>query len=74
MPRIRVVFYREENGTAPVVEWLDSLPRKVQDKCRLKLERLRELGYELRRPEANLLRDGIYELRMRAGSVNYRML
>ena len=34
----------------------------------------RELGHELRRPEADLLRDGIYELRVRLGSVNYRML
>ena len=44
------------------------------DKCRVKLERLRDLGHELRRPEADYLRDGIYELRVRVGSVNYRML
>ena len=31
-------------------------------------------GYELRRPDADLLRDGIYELRIRDGSVNYRLL
>jgi hypothetical protein len=29
----------------------------------LRVDRLRELGHELRRPEADLLRDGIYELR-----------
>src|SRR2546426_10968641 len=28
----------------------------------LRLDRLREMGHELRRPEADLLRDGIYEL------------
>jgi Gp49-like protein DUF891 len=28
----------------------------------------------LRRPEADYLRDGIYELRVRMGSVNYRIL
>jgi len=33
-----------------------------------------ELGHELRRPEADLLRDGIYELRARLGTVNYRIL
>ena len=33
-----------------------------------------ELGYELRPPEADLLRDGIYELRARLGTVNYRIL
>ena len=31
-------------------------------------------GHELRRPEADLLRDGIYELRVRLGTANYRML
>jgi hypothetical protein len=32
------------------------------------------MGHELRRPEADLLRDGIYELRARLGTVNYRLL
>ena len=46
----------------------------MQHKCIVKLERLEELGHELRRPEADFLRDGIYELRVRFQSVNYRML
>ena len=54
MPPIPVVFYRESDGTAPVLEWLEALPAKVQDKCRIKIERLYELGHELRRPEADL--------------------
>ena len=32
------------------------------------------MGHELRRPEADLLQDGIYELRARDGRVNYRIL
>lgn len=40
----------------------------------MRIERLHELGYALRRPEADLLRDGIYELRASFQSVNYRML
>jgi putative component of toxin-antitoxin plasmid stabilization module len=32
------------------------------------------MGHELRRPEADLLRDGIHELRARRGRVNYRIL
>jgi len=74
LPRIRVVFYQEEDGTVPLLKWLDGLPVKVQDKCRLKLERLQELGYELRRPEADYLRDGVYELRVSLQAINYRML
>jgi phage-related protein len=31
-------------------------------------------GHELRRPAADYLRDGIYELRAKRGRVNYRLL
>ncbi|HSA62444.1 MAG TPA: type II toxin-antitoxin system RelE/ParE family toxin [Nitrospiraceae bacterium] len=74
MPRTRVVFYKDSTGRVPVLEWLDSLPPKVQDKCVVKIERLRELGHELRRPEADLLRDGIHELRVGRDGVNFRIL
>jgi phage-related protein len=74
MPRTNVLLYRDDDGTVPFLEWFDALPRKAQDKCRVNIERLRELGYELRRPEADCLRDGIYELRVRLQRINYRML
>lgn len=73
-PMISVVFYRDEDGTCPLLEWLDSLPRRAQDKCVVRIERLREKGHELRRPEADYLRDGIYELRAKHLGVNYRIL
>jgi len=71
---ISVVFYRDNDGTCPLLEWLDSLPRKAQDKCVVRIERLKELGHELRRPEADYLRDGIYELRAKHLGINYRLL
>jgi len=74
MPRTNVLIYRDDEGSVPILAWLDELPPKAQDKCRVKIERLRELGHELRRPEADFLRDGIYELRVRLQRVNYRML
>jgi len=74
VPRTHVVFYQDDDRTVPVLDWLDSLPSKAQDKCVVKIERLRELGHELRRPEADILRDGIYELRVGLRGVNYRML
>lgn len=49
-------------------------PPKAYAKCVVRIRRLVELGHELRRPEADFLRDGIYELRARLGTVNYRML
>ena len=64
MSKTKVVFYREEDGTVPVLDWLDGLPDKVKAKCRVRIERLKGLGHELRRPEADYLRDGIYELRV----------
>ena len=60
-----------------MVDWLRALnetnPRAF-DKCRAAVARLAILGHELRRPEADYLRDGIYELRIRLGSINYRLL
>ena len=58
-------------------EWLKDLRArnpKAYAKCVVRIRRLSELGHELRRPEADLLRDGIYELRARLGTVNYRTL
>jgi phage-related protein len=74
VPQTRVVLYREEDGSCPFLDWFNELPAKVQDKCYLRLERLRELGHELRRPEADFLRDGIYELRVSHRGVHRRIL
>jgi phage-related protein len=74
VPRTRVVLYREADGRVPLLEWLDRLAPKAVAKCRVRIERLAELGHELRRPEADLLRDGIHELRLGWQGQNYRML
>ena len=74
MPKTNVVFYKEEDGSVPVLEWLDSLESKALDKCTVRIERLGQLGHELRRPEADFLRAGIYELRAALRHVNYRVL
>jgi phage-related protein len=70
-----VFFFREpKDGSVPLVDWLDELPFKVQAKCLERIDRLAELGHELRRPEADYLRDGIYELRASYQGVHYRIL
>jgi len=61
----------------PVLEWLVKLRKSDQPayaRCVAAVERLAVLGHELRRPLADLLRDGIYELRIRKGRVKYRIL
>lgn len=74
MPPTEVVFYAESDGSSPVLDWLDGLPSKVQDKCLVRIERLAELGHELRRPEADILREGIHELRASYQGAQYRIL
>ncbi len=74
MPQTEVVLFAEEDGSCPLLDWLDGLPPKVQDKCIVRIERLAAMGHELRRPEADFLRDGIYELRTSLQGVQYRIL
>jgi phage-related protein len=77
MPQTDVFFYRDEDGTVPVLTWLQELAasnRRAAAACIAKLRLLAAFGHELRRPNADYLRDGIYELRVRRGKVNYRIL
>ena len=77
MPQSDVLFYQESPGEAPVLAWLKTLrgkDPKAYANCVAAIERLAMFGHELRRPIADYLRDGIYELRIRRGRVNYRIL
>jgi phage-related protein len=74
MPQVEVVLFRDSTGDVPLLNWLDHLSLKVRDKCLAALERLEEMGNELRRPSADYLQDGIYELRVHFRTANYRML
>lgn len=77
MPRTRVIFFKDEDGSAPILEWLKDLQDenpKAWANCRARIELLNMFGHELRRPAADFLRDGIYELRAKQGHVQYRIL
>ncbi len=74
MPSVDVVIYCKEDKTAPLIKWLDKQPKKVQDKAIARMDLLQDQGHELRRPIADILRDGIYELRIKHLRVNYRVL
>ena len=69
-----LVYYQDDDETVPMVEWLDDLPAKALQKCLVRLSRLEDLGHELRRPEVDYLREGVYELRASYQGVHYRML
>jgi len=74
MPKSRVVIYREEDGSAPFIDWFHELPSHAKDKVLVRIERLRDLGHELRRPESDFLRNGIHELRATSRGLHYRVL
>lgn len=77
VPKTRIVFYQEEDGDVPVLEWLTRLlkeDRKGYANCVARIKQLGASGYELRRPAADYLRDGIYELRAKHIRVQYRIL
>ena len=59
--------FRRWNGWIP-------FPVKARLKCLAKIERLKQEGHQLRRPEADLLRDKIYELRASLQGIHYRIL
>jgi phage-related protein len=77
VPATQVLFYCDPDGTSPGVQWL----RQLRDddpigfmNCLARLELLEASGHELRRPAADFLRDGIYELRAKHKHVQYRLL
>jgi len=73
----RVVFFQEENGHSPIVEWLKKLKTKDRRgwaRCFARIEQLRDYGHELRRPASDYLDDGIRELRVKHGRIQYRIL
>jgi hypothetical protein len=74
MPRTEITIFKDDDGSIPLVDWLQQQNEKVQIKCLARIEELQERGYELRRPTADLLERGIYELRTKYGTVNYRIL
>ena len=60
-----------------VRDWLSELRRndkRAYAKCVVRVRQLVQLGHELRRPLADYLEEDIYELRIRRGHVNYRIL
>lgn len=74
MPRAKVYFYKADESTAPGLDWLRQLRQKDRRgyaKCVVRIQRLAEEGHALRRPEADYLRDGIYELRTRRRKVAF---
>src|ERR1700688_2174003 len=77
MPVTDVAFFKDVDGSAPVLDWFGELYRanpKAFANCVAKIQLLRTFGHELRRPHVDYLRDGIHELRAKERTVQYRIL
>lgn len=69
-----VDFYREEDGSKPVGQFIRSLDVKMKAKVVSDLHRLEMLGNEAREPLSKHLEDDIFELRSVFGSDIVRIL
>lgn len=69
-----VLFYQELDGRCPVLEFLSEQPPLVRAHALDRVKLLEEHGHNLRRPHADFLEEGIYELRWRVGRVQHRIL
>lgn len=77
MPQTEIRVFRDEEGECPLLTWLDTLRRrqpKAYAKCLARILDLARDGNDLRRPNADYLRDGIRELRVKSGRINFRIL
>jgi phage-related protein len=70
----RTLFYRNVSGQCPLEEFLENLPSEDAKEVVATIAALRELGNKARRPLADYLEDGIYELRARRFKKQFRVL
>lgn len=66
-----IYFYVDQHGRRPVKEFINALSQKEQAKVIAYLEELKAQGHNMRRPMADYLRDGIYELRPKYDRIFY---
>lgn len=70
----QVVFYRNERGEEPVVSFLETLAWKTRRKIEAWIALLEAEGPNLKRPYADKLAGELYELRIRFGADQIRIL
>lgn len=67
-------FYTDEQGRAPVEEFLDTVPRKERAKILRDLNLLEEFGLQLGSPHVRHLTGKLWELRIRTRGKAYRII
>ena len=66
-----ICFFIDERGENPVKEFIENLPLKDQARVLAYLDELKKQGHQMRRPMADYLGEGIYELRPRDNRIFY---
>jgi len=66
-----VYYFEDQDGHKPVKEFIHSLTLKEQAKVYSYITELKRQGNNLRRPMADYLKDGIYELRPKDNRIFY---
>ena len=69
-----LLYYVKEDGKKPVEEYIRKLPINERAKIFTFIEYLKEKGPNLPRPYADLLEDGIHELRIKLTGDQVRIL
>ena len=69
-----VEFFEKDNGDVPVETFLNNMDVKMRTKAAGLLQILQEKGNLLREPYSKHLEDGIFELRIQAGTNISRIL
>lgn len=74
MTGYNVYFYRKEDGSCPVIDFLDALDSKMRVKVFEGIALLKMNGPKLREPYSKAMGDGLFELRTKQGSNITRVL
>lgn len=72
--KFRVIYYESDNGHCPVQEFIDDRDLRNQAKIMAYIELLEKNGPLLPRPYADILVDGIHELRIKLSGEQIRVL
>lgn len=73
-PKWHILYCDKMARTCPVTDFIDTCPSKHQVKILRFLGLLEEMGPTLPRPYADILRDGIHELRIKLSGDQIRLL
>lgn len=68
---MHVWYYGDDRGRSPIKEFIDDLPLEEQAKVFAYIEELKRQGHNLRRPLADYVKDGIFELRPKTNGLFY---